>query len=385
MTFDEVLAQTVELLQREGRVSYRALKRRFSIDDEYIEDLKTEIIRAKRLATDEDGAVLVWTGSPSQTLTSSGPRAPEIGESGAAPATISHEGERRQLTVMFCDLVGSTPLSQQFDPEELRDLILPYQHACSEVIAQFNGHIAKYLGDGVLAYFGYPHAHEDDAQRAVRAALRIVAALQRLNAEQGRLPVVLKVRIGIHTGLVVVGEMGGREFREQAAIVGDTPNTADRLQEMAEPDSIIISGSTYQLIRGLFDCESLGPRVLKGLSTPVQVYRVIREAEAQSRFDVAMQTGLAPLVGRENESAILRERWQRAQDGEGRWCYSVANRALANPACSGRLWRIAPPSGVNGSNAIAHRITKILPITRLSMCYNDCSGSRLVMTRRPNY
>jgi class 3 adenylate cyclase len=317
MTFDEVLAQTIELLQREGRVSYRALKRRFSIDDEYIEDLKTEIIRAKRLAIDEDGAILVWTGGPSQTPTSSGPHAREIGESGAAPATISHEGERRQLTVMFCDLVGSTPLSQQFDPEELRDLILPYQHACSEVIAQLNGHIAKYLGDGVLAYFGYPHAHEDDAQRAVRAALRIVAALQRLNAQQGRLPVALQVRIGIHTGLVVVGEIGGREFREQAAIVGDTPNTADRLQEIAEPDSIAISGATYQLVRGLFDCDSLGPRALKGLSTPVQVYRVLRESKAQSRFDVAMQAGLTPLVGRENESAILNERWERARSGEG--------------------------------------------------------------------
>jgi class 3 adenylate cyclase/tetratricopeptide (TPR) repeat protein len=218
---------------------------------------------------------------------------------------------------MFCDLVGSTPLSQQFDPEELRDLILPYQHACSEVIAQFNGHIAKYLGDGVLAYFGYPHAHEDDAQRAVRAALRIVAAMQSLNAEQGRLPVALKVRIGIHTGLVVVGEMGGREFREQAAIVGDTPNTADRLQEIAEPDTVIISGATYQLIRGLFDCESLGPRTLKGLSNPVQVYRVLRESEAQSRFDVAIQAGLMPQVGRENESAFLNERWERARGAEG--------------------------------------------------------------------
>jgi class 3 adenylate cyclase/tetratricopeptide (TPR) repeat protein len=316
MTFDELMAQTIELLQREGRVSYRALKRRFSIDDEYIEDLKTEIIRAKRLATDEDGAILVWTGSPSQTPASSGRQAPEIRESGAAPATISHEGERRQLTVMFCDLVGSTPLSQQFDPEELRDLILPYQQACSEVIAQFNGHIAKYLGDGVLAYFGYPQAHEDDAQRAVRAALGIIKAMRTLNEERGT-RVALKVRIGIHTGLVVVGEMGGREFREQAAIVGDTPNTADRLQEIAEPDSIVISGATYQLIRGLFDCESLGPRGLKGLSTPVQVYRVIREAEVQSRFDVAMQTGLTPMVGRENESAVLRQRWERAREAEG--------------------------------------------------------------------
>ena len=149
----------------------------------------------------------------------------------AAHPTISQEGERRQLTVIFCDLVGSTPLSEQLDPEELRELIRGYQHACIAVITRFDGHIGEYLGDGFLAYFGYPSAHEDDAQRAVRAALGIVAAMRTLNAEQDRFPVSLKVRLGIHTGLVVVGEMGGGAFREQAAIVGDTPNAAERLRE----------------------------------------------------------------------------------------------------------------------------------------------------------
>ena len=176
------------------------------------------------------------------------------------------------------------------------------------------------MGDGLLAYFGYPQAHEDDAQRAVRAALGIVAAMRILNTERTRsskTPVSLSVRLGIHTGLVVVGEMGGGEFREHDAIVGDTPNTASRLQEIAEPDSVVISGATYQLVRGLFDCEALGARALKGLSAPVLVYRVLHETEAQSRFDVAMQTGLTPMVGRENESAILRQRWERAREGEG--------------------------------------------------------------------
>jgi class 3 adenylate cyclase/tetratricopeptide (TPR) repeat protein len=336
MTFDEILAQIIELLQREGRISYRALKRRFSLDDEYLDDLKTEIIRAKRLAIDEDGAVLVWTGrNPPQAVAAAEPRANAETESAAAArVALSDEGERRQLTVMFCDLVGSTPLSEQFDPEELRDLIRAYQHTCSAVIARFNGRIAKYLGDGLLAYFGYPHAHEDDAQRAVRAALGIVGAMHTLNAEHGRHPlpnpppyqtmgevtvkaVSLNVRLGIHTGLVVVGEMGGGEFRERDAIVGDTPNTASRLQELAEPDSVVISGATYQLVRGLFDCEALGACALKGLSTPVQVYRVLRETEAQSRFDVAMRTGLTPLIGREHESGILAERWERARSGEG--------------------------------------------------------------------
>jgi class 3 adenylate cyclase len=274
MGFDEVLEQVLELLRREGRLSYRALKRRLFLDDEFLEDLKTEIIDAKRLAVDENGTVLVWAGAPPQVRTASLPAADAEAESRSAPRpAMSDEGERRQLTVMFCDLVGSTPLSERFDPEELRDLIRAYQHACSTVIAGFDGFIAKYLGDGLLAYFGYPRAHEDDAQRAVRAALGIVAAIRTLNAEHGgiaKTPVSLKVRLGVHTGLVVVGEMGGGEFREKAAIVGDTPNTADRLQELAEPDTVVISGATYQLIRGLFDCQSLGARLLKGLSNRVK-------------------------------------------------------------------------------------------------------------------
>jgi transcriptional regulator of acetoin/glycerol metabolism len=154
----------------------------------------------------------------------------------------------------------------------------------------------------------------------VRAALGIVAAMRTLNAELGqnsKAAVSLKVRLGVHTGLVVVGEMGAGHFREHSAIVGETPNTAARLQEQAEPDSVVISTATYQLVRGLFDCESLGARSLKGLSSPVVLYRVLRETEAQSRFDVAIQTGLMPLVGREHESGILFERWERALNGEG--------------------------------------------------------------------
>ena len=361
MSFDEVLSQVLDLLRREGRVSYRALKRRFSLDDEYLEDLKTEIIRAKQLAIDEDGAVLVWTGTPSQTTTSPGQPAPEARESQAAPATISDDGERRQLTVMFCDLVGSTALSEQLDPEELRDLIRSYQHACSAVITRFNGRIAKYLGDGLLAYFGYPHAHEDDAQRAVRAALGIVAAMRMRNAEHGRtakIPVSLKVRLGIHTGLVVVGEMGGGEFREHAAIVGDTPNTASRLQEQADPDTVVISEATFQLVRGLFDCDSLGPRLLKGISAPVLVHQVLRESEAQTRFDAAIQAGLTPLVGRENETAILNERWERARNGEGQVVLLNGNQVSVNRAWSRPLKSKSRWSRIGGSNVTAPLITR---------------------------
>src|SRR5215471_13016442 len=255
MTFDEVLAQVQALLQCEQRVSYRGLKRRFALDDEYLEDLKEELIGAKRLAADEDGRFLIWLGD--QEAATAPPRLPFH----QSPATPSEprpsEAERRQLTVMFCDLVGSTPLAEKLDPEELREVILAYQQVCAEQIRRFDGHLARYVGDGLLVYFGYPQAHEDDAQRAIRAGLGIVAALPQLNTQLQQTvrvlqQVPLQVRIGIHTGLVVVGDMGGGGYRDPMAIVGETPNIAARLQGMAEPDTVVISEATARLVQGLF-------------------------------------------------------------------------------------------------------------------------------------
>jgi len=230
--------------------------------------------------------------------------------------------ERRQLTVMFCDLVGSTPLAQQLDPEELREVILAYQEACAIVIRRFEGHLARYVGDGLLVYFGYPQAHEDDAQRAVRAGLGIVAALSELNVQlQHTVETIhelpLRVRIGIHTGLVVIGDMGGGGFRDPMAIVGETPNLAARLQGIAEPDTVVIGASTYRLTRGYFDCRDLGPQELKGVSTPISAYRVLSEGGSQSRFEVRGTTGLTPLVGREEELGLLLKRWEKVKEGEG--------------------------------------------------------------------
>ena len=222
------------------------------------------------------------------------------------------EGERRQLTVMFCDVVGSTPLSEQLDPEELRELMRSYQEVCVRAITSFDGYVAQYLGDGLLAYFGYPAAHEDDAARAVRAGLAIVDKLR-----GAQLPHPIHVRVGIHTGLVVAGEMGSGDYPEHRAIVGETPNFAARLQEQAMPDSVVISPATHRLVAGLFECEDMGQRTLKGISNPSSVYRVVRESEAQSRFEVAVKTGLTPLVGREHELGMLRERWQDARQGKG--------------------------------------------------------------------
>src|SRR5712692_7044147 len=238
----------------------------------------------------------------------------------AQPA--SPEAERRQLTVMFCDLAGSTPLAEKLDPEELREVILAYQQVCAEQIRRFEGYLARYVGDGLLVYFGYPQAHEDDAQRAIRAGLGMVAALPALNNRVQQTVKVLRdfplqVRIGIHTGLVVVGDMGGGGYRDPLAIVGETPNIAARVQGIAEPNTVVISEATSRLVQGLFECQDRGPQELKGVSTPVPVYRVLRESEAQSRFEAAVSTGLTPLVGRDEELGLLRRRWEQAKAGEG--------------------------------------------------------------------
>jgi len=322
--FSALVEQVLELLQRQGRVSYRALKREFELDDDYIEDLKEEIIKARRLAIDEDDAVLVWTGKGAGEETENR----RTGESEKKQTTASdsllstldtkHDaGERRQLTVMFCDLVGSTELSTQLDPEDLRTVIQAYRATCATVIRHFEGHLAKYIGDGLLVYFGYPLAHEDDAPRAVRAGLSIVEAIQRLSFPPIQLPRPLQVRIGIHTGLVVAGEMGVSDQPEPLAIVGETPNIAARLQGLAEPDTVVLSVATQRLVAGLFECEDLGPQLLKGLSTPLSVFRVLEESEAQSRFEVAVRSGLTPLIGRAHERGLLQERWERAKQREG--------------------------------------------------------------------
>src|SRR6266511_6007648 len=219
MTFEELLDQAIALLQRRGRVTYRTLKRQFQLDDDGLEDLKEELIYGQRLAVDEDGRVLVWTGGASTPpasiasppLHQEGLQAAPHTRAAASPAEPrTSDAKRRQLTVLFCDLMDSTALAGQLDPEVLREVVRAYQETCAKVIARFEGHIAQYLGDGLLVYFGYPRAHEDDAQRAVRAGLGIVEAVGQLNIrlKQDR-GVQLAVRLGCHTGLVVVGEVGG--------------------------------------------------------------------------------------------------------------------------------------------------------------------------------
>jgi predicted ATPase/class 3 adenylate cyclase len=219
---------------------------------------------------------------------------------------------------MFCDLVDSTPLASRLDPEDYRDVVRAYLEACAQVIQRFEGHIAKYLGDGILVYFGYPRADEHDAQRAVYAGLGIVDAIAQVNThlERNR-GLRLAVRLGIHTVLVVAGELGGGTAREPLAIVGETPNVAARLQGVAEPDTVVISAATYQLVQGFFACQDLGTPPLKGVATPLRVYRVHGESTAASRFEVVNATGLTPLIGREEELNLVLRRWAQVKAGEG--------------------------------------------------------------------
>ena len=308
LSFDKVVDQVRALLQSKGRVAYRTLKRRFDIDDDYIEDLKAEFIDADRTAVDEDGKVLVWIGDGEPTEKRPRPASPPQTQDVSKP-----DAERRQLTVMFADLVGSTQLSAQLDPEELREVVRAYQQTSAEVIEHYAGHIAQYLGDGLLVYFGYPQAHEDDATRAVRAGLEIVTALQTLNTQ---LVTPIQVRIGIHTGPVVIGEMGGGTRQEQLAL-GETPNIAARVQGQAQPDEVVISAATYHLVEGLFESEERGQPPLKGVATPLTLYHIVQEGTAQSRFEVAARQGLASFVGREAELRVLNKRWTQALAGEG--------------------------------------------------------------------
>ena len=251
----------------------------------------------------------------------SDPKAPEEREAtGERPGLISStaDAERRQLTVMFCDLAGSTELSQTLDPEDLREVNRAYQDACKAAIERYEGYVARYMGDGVLAYFGYPKAHEDDAERAIHAGLGVVQSVTEGDEALGDMRgVELGVRVGIATGLVVVGDLIGEGASQESAVVGETPNLAARLQALASLNTVVIPSATHELAAGSFEYDDLGTHALKGISEPVHAWRVIAPSTAESRFEASHRTGLTPLVGRAHEIGLLLERWQQAKEGDG--------------------------------------------------------------------
>jgi len=221
-------------------------------------------------------------------------------------------GERRQLTVMFCDLVGSTALSARLDPEDLREVIDGYHRTVGEIIAGFDGFVAKYMGDGVLVYFGYPRTHEDDAERAIRAGLGLIDAVSHLEISFAE----LRARIGIATGLVVVGDLIGEGWAQERSVVGATPNLAARLQAVAEPNAVVIASSTRRLVGDLFEYRDLGAVELKGIDAPIPAWQVLHPSVVANRFEALRGSTLSPLVGRDDEIDLLLRRWTRAKSGD---------------------------------------------------------------------
>ena len=228
------------------------------------------------------------------------------------PKAAKDTAERRQVTVMFSDLVGSTALSARMDAEDLREVISAYQRCVADTVQRFGGFVAKYMGDGVLVYFGYPRAHEDDAERALRAGLDLVQAVDGLKSSTP-----LQTRVGIATGMVIVGDLIGSGEAQERGIVGETPNLAARLQGLAEPNTVVIAASTRKLLGDLFELEDLGARDLKGIAAPVRAWMALRPSRAESRFEALHASGLTELVGRDEELELLVRRWSKAKNGDG--------------------------------------------------------------------
>jgi class 3 adenylate cyclase/predicted ATPase len=266
---------------------------------EDLKDLGVSLVGHRRRLLDAIAALGAEASSPVTTV--------------SREASTPTDAERRQLTVMFCDLVGSTALSTRLDPEDLREIIAAYHRAVTEIIAGFGGFVSRYMGDGVLAYFGYPQAHEDDAERAVRAGLGSIAAVGRLDVKS----VKLQARVGIATGLVVVGDLIGEGSAQEQSVVGETPNLAARLQALAEPDAVVIAAGTRRLLGDLFEYRDLGAIGVKGIAGPVSAWQVLRPSVVESRYEALRGSTLSPLIGRDEEIDLLLRRWGRAKTGDG--------------------------------------------------------------------
>src|SRR5262245_2744130 len=296
-----------------GLGKYEAVFRDNDIDETVLPGLTAEDLKELGVASLGHRRKLLDAIAGLRNPTSTRAPSSDLKNSPAAPnASPEDRAERRQVTVMFSDLVGSTALSARMDPEDLREVITAYQKCVAETVQRFGGFVAKYMGDGALIYFGYPQAHEDDAERAVRAGLGLVAAVVALKTHAP-----LQTRVGIATGLVVVGDLIGSGASQEQTIVGETPNLAARLQGIAEPNSVVMAESTRKLVGNLFELEDLGAKSLKGISGLMPAWAALRPASVESRFEAFHATGLTELVGREEEVDLLLQRWSKAKTGEG--------------------------------------------------------------------
>ena len=298
-----------------------------------------------------------------------------------APVTAFAGGERRHLTVLFCDLVGSTEIAARLDPEEWREIVADYHRAAAQAIERFGGHVAQYLGDGVMAYFGYPEAHDNDAERAARAGLAILDAISKLNQPSTR-GQKLSARIGIDSGAVVVGASAGKD----ADVFGDTPNIAARVQAAAEPGTVVITDATHRLVSGLFVVDQLGAQALKGIERPVQLYRVIQPSGVRGRLEAAAATrGLTPFVGREDELRLLMNRWERALDGEGQVALIIGEAGIGKSRLLQRFHEQiggTPHTWVEARRR--GRFSKTRPSIRSPSCFNNFWVATEPSRRRSN-
>ena len=295
-----------------GFERYEAAFRENEIDETVLASLTHETL--KEIGVTAVGHRLKLLDAIAALRPDAGAKAPsaELTTASAAQSVPAEDrAERRQVTVMFSDLVGSTALSARMDPEDLREVISAYQKCVAETVQRSGGFVAKYMGDGVLVYFGYPQAHEDDAERAVRAGLELIQAVGELKPSAP-----LQTRVGIATGLVVVGDLIGSGEAQERGIIGETPNLAARLQGIAEPNAVLIAESTRKLLGNLFDLQDLGAKDLKGVAGPVRAWEALRPSGVESRFE-ALRTATTPLVGRAEEVDLLRRRWEQAKRGDG--------------------------------------------------------------------
>src|SRR5271165_198530 len=302
-----ILMDVAEWLRGLGLERYAPAFRDNDVGEEVVRRLTAEDLRELGVTSIGHRRLLL------EAIAALGDGEPAAEAKHAPVVPISSEAERRQLTVMFCDLVGSTALAARLDPEDLREVIAAYHRAVAEIVAGFDGFVAKYMGDGVLVYFGYPRAHEDDAERAVRAGLGVIDAVGRLDIGS----VKLQARVGIATGLVVVGDLIGEGSAQEQSVVGETPNLAARLQALAEPDSVVIATGTRRLVGDFFEYRDLGVVEVKGLVGPVPAWQVLRPSAVESRFEALRGSTLSPLIGRDEELDLLLRRWARAEAGAG--------------------------------------------------------------------
>ena len=336
MTFKEVLTQVIDWLQQDTRVSYRALKRQFALDDAFLEDLKYELIEVQQCARDQEGTMLVWTGEGASAAT------PEPVQ---APAPLAYtppylaekiltsrsalEGERKQVTVLFADLKDSTELIRGLDPEAAQQLLDPALQRMMDAVHRFEGTVNQVLGDGIMALFGAPIAHEDHALRACYAALAMQAAMRTYTEEVRRTRgLELRMRVGLNSGEVVVRTIGNDLHMDYSA-VGETTHLAARMEQLAMPGTVRLTPATLRLMEGLVQVAALGPVPVKGLEEPVEVFELVGASGVRRRLQVAAARGLTPFVGRQHELEALHQALARAQTGHGQVVALVGEVASA--------------------------------------------------------